>query len=165
MVEQEILVLGSGVAGMAAGQYAARAGRTVTIMESIAPGGQTMYIDLIENYPGIEVPVSGAEIALKFQSQAETFGAKIVYETATAIRKGGDDFLVETASGTIYKAKAVIYATGAKHRHLEIEGEEAYAGKGVSYCGTCDGPFFQTSGFSSSAEAIPPSPMRSTFPS
>ncbi|TAH56942.1 MAG: thioredoxin-disulfide reductase [Sphaerochaeta sp.] len=143
MVEQEILVLGSGVAGMAAGQYAARAGRTVTIMESIAPGGQTMYIDLIENYPGIEVPVSGAEIALKFQSQAETFGAKIVYETATAIRKEGDDFLVETASGTIYKAKAVIYATGAKHRHLEIEGEEAYAGKGVSYCGTCDGPFFR----------------------
>ena len=82
-------------------------------------------------------------VALKFQSQAETFGAKIVYETATAIRKGGDDFLVETASGTIYKAKAVIYATGAKHRHLEIEGEEAYAGKGVSYCGTCDGPFFR----------------------
>ncbi len=72
---------------------------------------------------------------------------------------------METASGTIYKAKALIYATGAKHRHLEIEGEEAYAGKGVSYCGTCDGPFFRGSGFSSSAEAIPPSPMRSTFPS
>lgn len=143
MVEQEILVLGSGVAGMAAAQYAARAGRTVTVMESIAPGGQTMYIDMIENYPGLEVPLSGAEIAMKFHSQASTFGANTVYETATAIKKEGADYLVETASGVTYKAKAVIYATGAKHRHLNIDGEEEYNGKGVSYCGTCDGPFFR----------------------
>ncbi|MFA5698865.1 MAG: FAD-dependent oxidoreductase [Sphaerochaeta sp.] len=143
MVEQEILVLGSGVAGMAAAQYAARAGRSVTVMEAIAPGGQTMYIDMIENYPGLEIPLSGAEIAMKFHSQASTFGANTVYETATKIKKEGDDYLVETASGTTYKAKAVIYATGAKHRHLNIDGEEEYNGKGVSYCGTCDGPFFR----------------------
>ncbi len=61
MIEQDILVIGSGVAGMSAAQYAARAGRSVTVMESIAPGGQTMYIDMIENYPGFNEPISGAE--------------------------------------------------------------------------------------------------------
>ncbi len=143
MIEQDVVIIGSGVAGMAAAQYAARAGRSVTLLESIAPGGQTMYIDMIENYPGFDQPISGYEIGMKFHMQAEQFGAKLEYATVTALKKDGDYFLVDTADGQTYQAKTVIYATGAKHRHLGVEGEEKYNGKGVSYCGTCDGPFFK----------------------
>ncbi len=143
MIEQDVLIIGSGVAGMSAAQYAARAGRSVTLLESIAPGGQTMYIDMIENYPGFDKPVSGFDIGMKFHAQAETFGAKLVYATVNTLKKEGNTFFAETADGETYKATAVIFATGAKHRHLGIEGEEKYNGKGVSYCGTCDGPFFK----------------------
>ncbi|MDY0304585.1 MAG: thioredoxin-disulfide reductase [Sphaerochaeta sp.] len=143
MIEQDILVIGSGVAGMSAAQYAARAGRSVTVMESIAPGGQTMYIDMIENYPGFNEPISGAEIGMKFHAQAEQFGAKLVYATVQELKKTGDLFEATTTDGETYQAKAVIYATGAQHRHLAVPGEEEYNGKGVSYCGTCDGPFFR----------------------
>ncbi|HKM05696.1 MAG TPA: thioredoxin-disulfide reductase [Sphaerochaeta sp.] len=142
MVEQDILIIGSGIAGMSAAQYAARAGRSVTLIEELAPGGQTMFIDMIENYPGFEEPISGYDLAVKFQSQAERFGAKVAYASVTALKKEGDLFIAET-NGEPYQAKAVILATGAKHRHLGVEGEEEYAGKGVSYCGTCDGPFFR----------------------
>lgn len=128
---------------MAAAQYAARAGRTATMLESLAPGGQTMYIDMIENYPGFDQPISGFELGAKFQTQAEAFGAKLVYAGVTRIEKEGDWFTVLTSDGQTYRSKSVIFATGAKHRHLEVEGEEQYAGKGVSYCGTCDGPFFR----------------------
>ncbi|MGE4454257.1 MAG: thioredoxin-disulfide reductase [Sphaerochaeta sp.] len=143
MIEQDVLIIGSGVAGMSAAQYAARAGRSVTLLESIAPGGQTMYIDMIENYPGFEKPISGYEIGMKFHAQAEAFGANLVYATVHSFKKEGDTFTAETADGETYQAKSVIFATGAKHRHLGVEGEEKYNGKGVSYCGTCDGPFFK----------------------
>lgn len=143
MIEQDILIIGSGVAGMSAAQYAARAGRSVTLLESIAPGGQTMYIDMIENYPGFDQPISGYEIGMKFHSQAEQFGAKLVYATVDSLTKEGDIFTAKTSDGETYQAKAVIFATGAQHRHLGVEGEEEYNGKGVSYCGTCDGPFFK----------------------
>ncbi|MFA6783694.1 MAG: NAD(P)/FAD-dependent oxidoreductase, partial [Sphaerochaeta sp.] len=83
MIEQDILIIGSGVAGMSAAQYAARAGRSVTLLEELAPGGQTMYIDMIENYPGYDQPISGYEIGMKFQAQAEQFGAKLVYASVT----------------------------------------------------------------------------------
>ncbi len=143
MIEQDVLIIGSGVAGMSAAQYAARAGRSVTLLESIAPGGQTMYIDMIENYPGFDKPISGYEIGMKFHAQAEAFGANLVYATVSTLKKEGDVFTAETADGETYQARAVIFATGAKHRHLGVEGEEKYNGKGVSYCGTCDGPFFK----------------------
>ena len=87
MIEQDVLIIGSGVAGMSAAQYAARAGRSVTMLESIAPGGQTMYIDMIENYPGFDQPISGYEIGMKFHAQAEAFGAKLVYATVTKLSK------------------------------------------------------------------------------
>nr|WP_319472343.1 thioredoxin-disulfide reductase [uncultured Sphaerochaeta sp.] len=143
MIEQDVLIIGSGVAGMSAAQYAARAGRSVTLLESIAPGGQTMYIDMIENYPGFDKPISGYEIGMKFHAQAEAFGANLVYATVSSLKKEGEVFTAETTDGETYQARAVIFATGAKHRHLGVEGEEKYNGKGVSYCGTCDGPFFK----------------------
>ncbi|HZJ88929.1 MAG TPA: thioredoxin-disulfide reductase [Sphaerochaeta sp.] len=143
MIEQDILVIGSGVAGMSAAQYAARAGRSVTVIESIAPGGQTMYIDMIENYPGFNEPINGPELGFRFHSQAEQFGAKLVYATVTSIEKEGDLFQVTTTEDEIYQSKAVIYATGAQHRHLGVPGEEEYNGRGVSYCAVCDGNFFR----------------------
>jgi thioredoxin reductase (NADPH) len=102
-----------------------------------------MYIDMIENYPGFNEPISGSEIGMRFHSQAEQFGAKLVYATVKELEKEGDLFLATTTDGEVYQAKAVIYATGAQHRHLGVPGEEEYNGKGVSYCGTCDGPFFR----------------------
>jgi thioredoxin reductase (NADPH) len=102
-----------------------------------------MYIDMIENYPGIDKPISGYEIGMKFHTQAEAFGANLVYATVSSLKKEGDIFTAETAEGETYQAKAVIFATGAKHHHLGVDGEERYNGKGVSYCGTCDGPFFK----------------------
>ncbi len=143
MIEQDILVIGSGVAGMSAAQYAARAGRSVTVIESIAPGGQTMYIDMIENYPGFNEPINGPELGFRFHSQAEQFGAKLVYATVTSIEKEGDLFQVTTAEDEIYQSKAIIYATGAQHRHLGVPGEEEYNGRGISYCAVCDGNFFR----------------------
>jgi thioredoxin reductase (NADPH) len=142
MTKTDILIIGGGAAGLSAGQYAARAGRDVIIVESMMPGGQCAFIDMIENYPGIDKPVSGFEIGEMFQNQAEKFGAKIVYDEFVSFEKKDNTFFVKLNSDTI-EAKALIWATGAKHRHLDIPGEEEFNGRGVSYCGTCDGAFFK----------------------
>ncbi len=137
----DILVIGSGPAGMAAGQYAARAGYSVTIIDPMGPGGQLLYIDEIENYPG-EESLSGYVLSEKMEKQCSSFGVTIEYKRALSIRKDNNLFYTMTDEGEI-ESKAVIIATGAEHRHLGIKGEEEYRGKGVSYCATCDGPFFR----------------------
>ena len=137
----EILVIGSGPAGMAAGQYAARAGYSVTIIDPMGPGGQLLYIDEIENYPG-EESLSGYVLSEKMEKQCSSFGVTIEYKRALSIRKENNLFYTMTDEGEI-ESKAVIVATGAEHRHLGVKGEEEYRGKGVSYCATCDGPFFR----------------------
>lgn len=137
----EILVIGSGPAGMAAGQYAARAGYSVTIIDPMGPGGQLLYIDEIENYPG-EESLSGYVLSEKMEKQCTSFGVTIEYKRALSIRKENNIFYTMTDEGEI-ESKAVIVATGAEHRHLGVKGEEEYRGKGVSYCATCDGPFFR----------------------
>lgn len=140
-MDTDILVIGGGPAGMSAAQYALRAGYRTMLLEMMALGGQLLQIDEIENYPGIE-KTSGFELTEKMETQTEEFGAEIVYGEATKIEKNGPFFSVETDQGNI-EAKAVIVATGATHRHLGAPGEEEYIGKGVSYCATCDGPFFK----------------------
>ena len=142
MVEKDIIIIGSGIAGMSAAGYAARSGRSTLVLESLAPGGQCMYIDSVENYPGLKEPVSGFAFSEGFEVQAKRFGAETVYAEVTSIKKEGDRFLIASTDEN-YAAKAVILATGAKHRHLGAKGEETYQGKGVSYCGTCDGPLFK----------------------
>ncbi len=137
----DILVIGSGPAGMAAGQYAARAGYSVTIIDPMGPGGQLLYIDEIENYPG-EESLSGYVLSEKMEKQCSSFGVTIEYKRALSIRKDNNLFYTMTDEGEI-ESKAVIVATGAEHRHLGVKGEEEYRGKGVSYCATCDGPFFR----------------------
>ena len=138
----DIIIVGGGPAGLACGQYSARAGRKTVILEEMAPGGQCMIIDEIENYPGLE-KISGYELASKFEQQATGFGCEIAYATVNAINRLDDGtFSLDTSDGT-YLAPVVVIATGAKHRNLEVPGEKELIGHGVSYCATCDGPFFR----------------------
>ena len=140
-MECDILVIGCGPAGLSAAGYASRAGYNVLAIDSLAPGGQLLYIDEIENYPG-EEKTSGYALAESFERQAVSFGVKIEFWEAKSIRKENGRFFVKT-NGEEVIAKAVIFASGARHRHLGCPGEEEYQGKGVSYCATCDGPFFK----------------------
>ena len=141
MVECDILIIGSGPAGLSASSYASRSGYNTLVIDNMGPGGQLMFIDKIENYPGFE-QISGYELAERFEKQSELFGAKIDYIEALSIEKKDRRFFVKTNSDEIV-SKAVIIATGASHKHLGVDGEDEYSGKGVSYCATCDGPFFK----------------------
>ncbi len=140
--QHELVVIGAGPAGLTAAQYGARANLDVLVIEELAAGGQALFIDHLENYPGIATPISGFELADIMKQQAETFGAKFMAASVQNVVKREGDFLIETSEGPI-EAKAVIVASGSKHRHLGVPGEEAFAAKGVSYCATCDGPFFK----------------------
>ncbi len=142
MEQRDILIIGAGPAGLAAAQYGARAARKTTMIEEMAPGGQTLVIDAIENYPGVDTVVSGYDLGMRFQNQAQRFGAELVYASVQSIEHDGDQFVTKTTNG-VYRSPAVIICTGAKHRNLGAKGEAEYTGKGVSYCATCDGPFFR----------------------
>ncbi len=138
----DIAIVGAGPAGLACGQYSARAGRKTVLIEEMAPGGQAMIIDEIENYPGLE-KISGYELAAKFEQQATAFGCEVAYATVNSINRLDDgSFSIDTTDG-IFLAPVVVIATGSKHRNLEVPGEKENVGHGVSYCATCDGPFFR----------------------
>ena len=141
MREIDVLVIGAGPGGMSAGQYASRAGYSTLILDPMGPGGQLLYIDEIENYPGLG-KTSGYILSEAMENQCKEFGVEIEYDEVTSIEKKGTKFFVKTSYSEI-EAKAVILATGASHRHIGAKGEEEYGGKGVSYCATCDGPFFR----------------------
>ena len=137
----DVIVVGAGPAGMSAAGYAARAGHDVLLLDAAAPGGQLMFIDQIENYPGFE-SISGFALAEKMESQAASFGVEVEYGEVTSVKQSDGGFIVSTGDGDVL-ARAVILAMGARHRHLDVPGEEEYSGRGVSYCATCDGPFFK----------------------
>jgi len=138
----DFAIIGAGAAGLAAAQYGARANLKTVVIEEMAPGGQALLIDNLENYPGILEPINGYDLAERMRAQAERFGCAFFDGSVSSVKKEGGRFLIET-SGGIVESLTVLIATGAKHRMLEIPGEEAYIGKGVSYCATCDGPFFK----------------------
>ncbi len=139
---KDVIIVGGGPAGLSAAQYTARANLDVLLIEEMAAGGQSLIIDDLENYPGIEEPVKGFEFAENMEKQAKKFGAEIITTTVQSIKKNGSVFAVETGKGS-FTAYTIIAATGAKHRHLGAPGEKELSGKGVSYCATCDGPFFK----------------------
>ncbi|MFP4564344.1 MAG: thioredoxin-disulfide reductase [Spirochaetia bacterium] len=139
---KDLIIIGGGAAGLSAAQYAARANLDVLLVEEMASGGQALVIDDLENYPGLLEPVKGYQFAELMEKQAKNFGAEIIISTVRNLEKAGEIFSVETGKGT-FTACSVILATGAKHRHLNIPGEKELTGKGVSYCATCDGPFFK----------------------
>ncbi|GAB4498500.1 MAG: thioredoxin-disulfide reductase [Anaerolineales bacterium] len=137
-----VLVLGSGPAGLAAALYAARADLSPVVLTGMAFGGQVSLTHVVENYPGFPEGVGGPELTELFQKQAERFGARVEMDTATAVDLSQRPFRVNTYNGQ-YLAETLIIGTGATPRHLNVPGEERLTGKGVSYCATCDGWFFK----------------------
>lgn len=137
----DIVIIGGGPAGISAGIYAVRAGRSVLIIEKFAPGGQLGLIGEIENYAGFE-KINGFELAQKFEKHAKSLGVEFVFDNALSLEKQVDNNIVKCEKNT-YLANAVILALGCHSRELNIEGEKAFKGKGVSYCALCDGNFFK----------------------
>ena len=138
----KVLVLGSGPAGFSAALYAARAELAPVVLTGIQLGGQAALTYTIENYPGFPEGVGGAELGELFQKQAEHFGAKVEFDTASEVDLSKRPFVIKTDSGE-YTADSIIISTGADANKLKVPGEEELTGRGVSYCATCDGWFFK----------------------
>lgn len=134
------MIVGAGPAGLTAALYCARRGlSTVVISQDI--GGQASTTARIENYPGFEL-IDGLELMMKFKTQAEKSGARVVVDEVMHIEQTADGFTVRGAGDT-WQAPALILAQGLTHKHLDVPGEERFMGKGVSYCATCDAPLFK----------------------
>ena len=136
----DIIVIGSGPAGLTAAIYARRAGKSVLVLEKSAFGGQITYSPKIENYPGY-AGLSGNELADKMIEQALGLGAEVGFEEVLGIKDNGKTKTVITDEGE-HEAAAVIIATGVKHRMLGVEGENDFVGDGISFCAVCDGAFY-----------------------
>jgi thioredoxin reductase (NADPH) len=138
----DVVIIGGGAAGLAASIYAVRAMMKTLVIERQAIGGQILYTGDIENYPGFPEPIGGPELAMLYEKQALRFGVEFVYDTITRLDLDGPikKVIGEEAE---YTAKTVIITSGGEHNKLEVPGEEEFAGRGVSYCATCDGNFFR----------------------
>src|SRR3954469_10787739 len=139
--QQDIIVVGAGPAGQAAALYAGRSRIPTLVLERGIPGGQLWNTAEVEDYPGFE-HIMGPDLAERMQKHAEKFGATFETAEAESISVDGDDRVVRTADGREFRAPAVIVTAGGAPRKLGVPGEEALAGKGVSYCAVCDGAFF-----------------------
>ncbi|MDD5167413.1 MAG: thioredoxin-disulfide reductase [Syntrophales bacterium] len=142
----DIIIIGGGPAGLTAGLYASRANLRTLLIEGTASVSQITTTDAIENYPGITEAVSGMDLVELFRTQALRFGLEMTPADVKAVEKTAwketEGWKIHT-SGKTYEALALIVATGASWRKLGVPGEEAFTGKGVSYCATCDGPFYK----------------------
>lgn len=138
----DYVVIGAGPAGLASAQYAARGGLSTLVIDVAGAGGQVLQIADLENYPGVFPAIDGTSFTMNMQKQAEAFGAKVVQAQVISIDKMGENFLVKTKKDA-FESKCLCIATGAIHRNLEVPGEKEFTGRGVSYCATCDGPFFR----------------------
>lgn len=138
----DVLVVGGGIAGLTAGLFAARYGRSTVVLTGGAPGGPLLSISRIEDYPGFPEPVAGFELCPLVQEQAAAAGAAFRMDALTALDRDGDGWLGLTESSPI-RARTVIAATGSKPRELGIPGEERFLGRGISHCGSCDGPLYR----------------------
>ncbi len=138
----DVIIIGAGPAGYTAGIYSSRARHKTLILSGILPGGQLVNTTDVENYPGFEKGIMGPDLMIIMRKQTERMGTEIVDDAVVKVDFKNKPFKVFTASKE-YEAKAVILATGANPRKLGLEGEQTFAGKGVSYCATCDGPFFR----------------------
>lgn len=136
-----VIIIGSGPAGLTAAIYAARANLEPLVIAGMERGGQITLTDDLENFPGFPDSVKGFELYQTFEKQAERFGAEMLYDVVTEVDLSGDIKKVKTADQE-FEAKSVIIATGSTPKRLGVPGEDKYIGKGVSYCATCDGFFF-----------------------
>ncbi len=137
----DLIIIGGGPAGLTAGIYAARRGLNTLILEKKSFGGQMLLTKEIENYPGFE-NITGKELSDRMLKQAEKLGAKVSIEKATNLNLQDESKTITTTENE-YKSKAVILATGGEYMKLGIDGEKKYTGRGVSFCATCDAPFFK----------------------
>jgi thioredoxin reductase (NADPH) len=138
----DVVIVGAGPAGLAASLYTGRARLNTLVLEKGIPGGQILITDWIENYPGFPEGVAPFDLMENFRKQAVKFGARIETDEAREIRKDGDRWIVQGVKSA-YPARAVIVTTGAAYRRLGQPNEAKLIGRGVSYCATCDGPFFR----------------------
>lgn len=137
----DILIIGAGPAGLAAAIYARRAGKSTLVIEKESFGGQMNFSPKIENYPGFG-EISGMELSDKMVEQAISLGAELELDTVIGIEDKGETKVLHCEGGD-FEGKAVIIATGAKHRHLGVPGEEELIGEGISFCAVCDGAFYE----------------------
>lgn len=137
----DLIIIGSGPAGLTASIYASRYKMTNLVLGKLK-GGTIGLAHKVENYPGF-ISISGLDLINKFEDQVKNLGAKIVYNPADAIKKEAGVFKIFTTGGKEHQAKSLILATGTERRKLQIPGEEKLLGRGVSYCTTCDSPFFR----------------------
>lgn len=138
----DVIIIGSGPAGYTAGTYTSRARLKTLIISGSMPGGQLMTTSEVENYPGFPNGIFGPELMMNMRQQAERFGAIVVDDEVTKVNFQQNPFTITTYSKE-YQCKSVLVCTGASPRKLGIEGEQNFSGRGVSYCATCDGPFFK----------------------
>lgn len=141
-LDQDVIIIGGGIAGLTAAQFSARENLKTLVIEELAAGGQALLVNDLENFPGFPSPVSGIDFSMRMEKQARAFGANFETSSVSKLEKEGEVFAV-TTSKSVYHCRGVILATGSKHKKLGVPGEADYNGRGVSYCGTCDGPFFK----------------------
>ncbi len=140
--DYDLLVLGAGPAGLTAGIYAARARRSVIILDTGTVGGQTVLTHAVANYPGV-AEVSGRELSQAMLAQAKSFGCEVkAFARITDVDLTGEVKTVTLKNGTTITARAAVVATGGVPRRLGVDGEDRLVGQGISYCATCDGDFF-----------------------
>jgi thioredoxin reductase (NADPH) len=143
MNKYDIVIIGGGPAGLVAGMYSCRAAIKTLLIEMAMPGGQAATTEKIENYPGYPEGISGADLMMKMDAQARKFGLEESFAQVLAVEQSSSgEFIIKYNSETITTA-AVIIATGSQSKIIGVPGEEDFKGRGVSYCATCDGAFFQ----------------------
>ena len=138
----DVIIIGAGPAGYTAGIYCSRARHNTLLISGILPGGQLMNTTDVENYPGFEQGIMGPDLMLTMRKQTERMGTEILDDEVTSVDFKNNPLKISTASNT-FEANSVIVCTGANPRKIGLEGEQTFAGKGVSYCATCDGAFFK----------------------
>jgi thioredoxin reductase (NADPH) len=139
---ENLVIIGTGCAGYTAAIYAARANLAPLILSGTQPGGQLTTTTEVENYPGFPDGIMGPELMMRMQQQGEKFGARTDYATVTKIEPAGNHFVIHTDAEPV-EARTVIIATGAAPRYLDLEGEKALIGHGLTSCATCDGAFYR----------------------
>lgn len=141
---RDVIIIGSGPTGYTAAVYAARADLKPLVFEgAVTAGGALMNTTEVENFPGFPEGIMGPELMVRMREQAERFGAELITDDVVAVDLTGPVKSVTDASGTTYRARTVILATGSGYRRLGVPGEDKLSGKGVSWCATCDGFFFR----------------------
>ena len=140
----EVIIIGGGPAGLTAGLYTSRGRLSTLLIESALFGGQMTTTEMVENYPGFPQGVTGDELSRLMEEQAKRFGMETVTQEIVKVSSEEDVKVIQTHEST-YRCKALIICTGTEYRKLRVPGEKEFAGKGVSYCATCDGAFFQDS--------------------